>query len=217
MSRHGQHEQRQANGSTGNGGAGGDHTLSSPPIQVHHHYHSEHLHYPLTQNFDTKRLEDLLEMVVMHQQSQLKAQDITAQSAIEIELYNHRILERLEHMSVTTDRLAREVAETRAGIESTNLLLGRIAEYIREHSEDAALLEEFADDLDGATATLAAAAAAIPAFQVGEVPVDDLETPPGEPTVGEPATEPVVMPDSTGEPSSSPGTGPGAGEPGEEF
>lgn len=135
-----------------------------------------HIHYLYQQ----PRIEELLEMVVMHQQSELQ---IFEQNGNQIE----RILEEIKHMSAVTDRLARELEETKVGVDSTVLLLGRISDFIREHAGEEEVITRFADDLDATQRKLADAVAAVPAFGVTP-PVDNppVDNPPDSPTVEDP-------------------------------
>ena len=69
----------------------------------------------------------------------------------------HRQLIEERLMSETLDRLTREVAETRTVVESAKLLIGSLADQIREHVGDEAALVALADDLDRQQGELAAA------------------------------------------------------------
>lgn len=69
------------------------------------------------------------------------------------------ILERVEFMAGELDKLAREVAETGTVIDSTVVLLGNLAQQIRDLKTEPAKLEALASELDAKTARLAAAVA----------------------------------------------------------
>ena len=65
-----------------------------------------------------------------------------------------------EAMSAELDRLTQEVSESRTVIQSATILLGNLAQRIRDLSTDPAALTALADELDGQQAELSAAIAA---------------------------------------------------------
>lgn len=67
-----------------------------------------------------------------------------------------------EHMAGEIARLTTEVAETRTVIDSAVVTLENLSAFIREHADDPAALNKFADDLDAGQSALAAAIANVP-------------------------------------------------------
>ncbi len=66
------------------------------------------------------------------------------------------------HMSVELTRLTQEVAETQGAVQSAIALLEGLSQFIRDHVDDPAALNQLADNLDAQQAAIAAAVAANP-------------------------------------------------------
>jgi len=75
----------------------------------------------------------------------------------EVKILLHDIKGLGEHMAEELERLQQEVAETKTVIDSAIVLLGQLADLIRQNATSPAALNALADDLDAKQAQLAAA------------------------------------------------------------